>query len=33
MANMVYCRVSAGGRLAFELENTYAQLNAFDYSN
>ena len=33
MANTVYCRVSAGERLAFELENTYAQLNAFDYSN
>jgi len=33
MGNTVYCRVSAGERLAFELKNTYAQLNAFDWSN
>jgi hypothetical protein len=33
MGNTVHCRVDAGGRLAFELEKTYAQLNAFDWSN
>jgi hypothetical protein len=33
MGNTVSCRVSAGDKLTFELENTYAQLNAFDWSN
>jgi hypothetical protein len=33
MGNTVYCRVSASQRLAFELKNTYGQLNAFDWSN
>jgi hypothetical protein len=33
MGNTVNCRVSAGDKLTFELENTYAQLNAFDWSN
>ena len=33
MGNTVHCRVSAGEKLTFELENTYAQLNAFDWSN
>jgi hypothetical protein len=33
MGNTVYCRVSAGEQLAFELKNTYGQLNAFDWSN
>jgi hypothetical protein len=33
MGNTVYCRVGAGERLAFELKNTYAQLNAFEWSN
>src|ERR1700726_952965 len=33
MGNTVHCRVSAGDKLTFELENTYAQLNAFDWSN
>ena len=28
-----YCRVAAGDKLTFELRNTYAQLNAFDWSN
>ena len=29
----VSCSVSAGDKLTFELKNTYAQLNAFDWSN
>jgi hypothetical protein len=29
----VHCRVSAGEKLTFELKNTYAQLNGFDWSN
>jgi hypothetical protein len=33
MGNTVYCRVDADERLAFELKNTYGQLNAFDWSN
>ena len=33
MGNTIYCRVGAGGRLVFELKNTYGQLNAFDWSN
>ena len=33
MGNTVYCRVDADERLAFELKNTYDQLNAFDWSN
>jgi hypothetical protein len=33
MGNTVNCRVRAGDRLTFELKNTYAQLNAFDWSN
>jgi hypothetical protein len=33
MGNTVYCRVGAGEGLAFELKNTYGQLNAFDWSN
>ena len=33
MGNTVYCRVGAGGQLAFELKNTYGQLNAFDWNN
>jgi hypothetical protein len=33
MGNTVHCRVSAGDKLTFELNNTYAQLNAFDWSN
>lgn len=34
MGNTVHCRVSAGDKLTFELKgNTYAQLNAFDWSN
>ena len=33
MGNTVNCRVSAGEKLTFELKNTYAQLNAFDWSN
>jgi hypothetical protein len=33
MGNTVSCRVSAGNKLTFELKNTYAQLNAFDWSN
>ena len=33
MGNTVNCRVDAGGKLKFELKNTYAQLNAFDWSN
>jgi hypothetical protein len=33
MGNTVDCRVSAGGRPAFKLKNTYGQLNAFDWSN
>jgi hypothetical protein len=32
MGNTVYCRVGAGERLAFELKNTYAQLNALGWS-
>ena len=33
MGNTVSCRVSAGEKLTFELKNTYAQLNAFDWNN
>src|SRR5258707_2858772 len=33
MGNTVHCRVDAGGKFTFELKNTYAQLNAFDWSN
>jgi len=33
MGNTVYCRVGGGEGLAFELKNTYGQLNAFDWSN
>jgi hypothetical protein len=33
MGNTVHCLVGAGDKLAFELKNTYAQLNAFDWSN
>jgi hypothetical protein len=33
MGNTVFCRVSAGDKLTFELKNTYAQLNAFDWNN
>ena len=33
MGNTVHCRVDAGDKLTFELKNTYAQLNAFDWSN
>ena len=33
MGNTVDCRVSAGEKLTFELKNTYARLNAFDWSN
>ena len=33
MGNTVSCRVSGGDKLTFELKNTYAQLNAFDWSN
>ena len=33
MGNTVHCRVDAGDKLKFELKNTYAQLNAFDWSN
>jgi hypothetical protein len=34
VGNTVHCRVGAGDKLTFELKgNTYAQLNAFDWSN
>jgi hypothetical protein len=33
MGNTVSCRVSSGDKLTFELKNTYAQLNAFDWNN
>ena len=33
MGNTVNCRVSAGDKLTFQLKNTYAQLNTFDWSN
>jgi hypothetical protein len=33
MGNTVNCRVSAGDKLTFQLKNTNAQLNAFDWSN
>jgi hypothetical protein len=33
MGNTVHCRVDAGDKFTFELKNTYAQLNAFDWSN
>jgi hypothetical protein len=29
----VYCHVGAGDKLAFELKNTYAHFNAFNWSN
>ncbi|MBV8588383.1 MAG: DUF1326 domain-containing protein [Verrucomicrobia bacterium] len=33
MGNTVSGRVSAGDKLTFELKNSYAQLNAFDWNN
>jgi hypothetical protein len=33
MGNTVYVRVHSDDRVAFEHENTYAQLNAFDWTN
>jgi hypothetical protein len=33
MGNTVYCRVDAGERLTFELNNSFAALSAFDWSN
>ena len=33
MGNTVDCRVGAGDKLTYEFKNTYAQLNAFDWSN
>jgi hypothetical protein len=33
MGNTVNCRVASGDKLTFELKNTYAQLNTFDWSN
>jgi len=33
MGNTVHSGVNAGEKLTFELKNTYAQLNAFDWSN
>ncbi len=33
MANTAHVRVESDEKVAFELENTYAQLNAFDWSN
>jgi hypothetical protein len=33
MGNTVRSRVGAGDKLTFEFKNTYAQLNAFDWSN
>jgi hypothetical protein len=33
MGNTVSCRVNAGEKLTWDLKNTYAQLNAFDWSN
>jgi hypothetical protein len=33
MGNTVNCRVTGGDKLTFDLKNTYAQLNAFDWSN
>jgi hypothetical protein len=33
MGNTVYARVQSNEKVAFEHENTYAQLNAFDWSN
>ena len=33
MGNTVHCRVNVDDKLSFELKNTYAQLNAFDWSN
>lgn len=33
MGNTVSCLVTAGSNLTFELKGTYAQLNAFDWSN
>jgi hypothetical protein len=33
MGNTVNCSVSAGDKLTFELKNSYAQLNVFDWSN
>jgi hypothetical protein len=33
MGNMTYLSVQSGSALAFQHENTYAQLNAFDWSN
>ena len=33
MGNTVYVRVQSDQRVAFEHENSYAQLNAFEWSN
>ncbi len=33
MGNMAYLRVQSDEKVAFEHENTYAQLNAFDWTN
>ncbi len=33
MANAVRLRVRSGDKVAFEHQNTYAQLNAFDWAN
>jgi hypothetical protein len=33
MGNTVHCRVGGGDKLSYEFKNTYAQLNAFDWSN
>jgi hypothetical protein len=33
VGNTVYVRVQSDDKVAFEHENTYAQLNAFDWSN
>jgi hypothetical protein len=33
VGNTVYVRVQSDEKMAFEHENTYAQLNAFDSSN
>jgi hypothetical protein len=33
MGNTVHCRVGGGDKLSYEFKNTYARLNAFDWSN
>jgi hypothetical protein len=33
MGNTVDRHITAGDKLTFELKNTYAQLNAFDWNN